>query len=116
MKNRVVAALGAALLGAWSIGLAVVHAALPLTPTVLGTGYPTPIGIDWLSPSNQLLISDNWNTGVPKNFETVNRVSGAHAVWGSQAGFTDEIYFATVRPGQPGGWVVGDVFSSKGAG
>jgi hypothetical protein len=95
---------------------AVIRAANVVTLTQLPPNdYPSPIGLDWLSPSNQLLISTYWNTGVPHNFETVDRDTGTHSAWGAQSGWTDEIYFASVRSGQPGGWVEGDVFSAKGS-
>ena len=114
MRSRYAVAGGVAGFAAALLTLTV-HAAniITLTP-LLPTDYPSPIGIDWLSTSNQLLISTDWNTGKPHNFETVDRVTGAHAQWGAQSGWTDEIYFATVRPGQPGGWTVGDVFSAEG--
>jgi hypothetical protein len=68
------------------------------------------IGIDWLSTgpyADQLLISLNWPSGQPANFAHINRNTGAVADWGTQSGFAnDEIYFATVRPGQGYGWIV----------
>jgi uncharacterized repeat protein (TIGR01451 family) len=76
------------------------------------------IGIDWLSSgpyADQLLISLNWPSGQPNNFAHIDRNTGAAAAWGTHSGFAnDEIYFATVRPGQGYGWIEGEMFSTEG--
>ena len=117
MKRRFAVAAGLGAVAAALSGLSLhVGAANIVTLTLLPPAdYPSPIGIDWVSTTNQLLISTNYSTGLPHNFESVDRGSGAHSVWSAQSGWTDEIYFVTVRHGQPGGWVEGDVFSAKGS-
>jgi archaellum component FlaG (FlaF/FlaG flagellin family) len=116
MKNRRWAApLAVACVTGILVGLAALRASSVITLSSLPqSDYPGPVGIDWISTSNRLLISTYYDTGLPHNFETVDRGTGAHVQWGTQSGWQNEIYFATVRPGQPGGWVEGDVFSAKG--
>ena len=97
-------------------GLKVVRAAnvIVLTELPAVSDIPSLIGIDWLPATNQLLVSVNYDTGLPQNFATVDRTSGSQAPWGAVAGWDQEIYFATVRPGQPGGWPAGHVYSAQG--
>src|SRR6266542_5313779 len=119
MKRRLL--IGTALAGVCAVlVMTVIVRAATVTLTKLpATYFDQPVGIDWQPTTNELLVSYNWPTGSPNTFERVNRVTGAAAPLGSVSGYTDEVYFATVRPGagaQAAGWQVGDIYSGKGAG
>jgi hypothetical protein len=62
-----------------------------------------------------LIVSDNYSTGLPHNFDRINQ-DGTQAPFSSASGFRDEVYMAAVRPGQTGGWTVGDLYTGTGVG
>jgi hypothetical protein len=84
---------------------------------LLGTYENRPSGIDWLPSgpfAGRLLVSTYWKTGLPHVFETVDRSTGSASQWGTASGWTDEIYFATVRRHRPRGWVRGRIYAAAG--
>src|SRR5262249_20648100 len=91
--------------------------AVTLTPLAILTGNG-PVGIDWLPGPNQLLISDHYDGGTGGNFAIVDKTTGAITTQlVTPAGMTNEIYFASVRPGSPSataGWPVNHVFYAEG--
>jgi uncharacterized repeat protein (TIGR01451 family) len=95
-----------------------ITAATGVTFSIVTTAISNPVGIDWLPAgpyADQLVLSYNYGDGLPYNFTRLNRYTGAAASWGTQSGWNNEIYFATVRlPQATGGWVVGDMFSAQG--
>jgi hypothetical protein len=77
---------------------------------------PTAIGVDFHQPARSLLVSVNFDTGQPHNFELVTR-DRSHAQFTSVSGLQDEIYLAAVRREAcepPSGFVVGQVFTGTG--
>jgi hypothetical protein len=80
------------------------------------------IGIDWFPNGDQLIISDNYDGDVNHqgNFALVNRTTGAITTQlANPQGYTNEIYFASVRPNSPStaaGWPVNHVFYAEGGG
>jgi hypothetical protein len=76
--------------------------------------FNSPIGIDFHEPSGQLLMSVNYPTGSPHNFDLVAS-SGTPTQFGAVAGLTEEVKIATVRAGaHQGGFAVGEAFSGNG--
>ena len=82
--------------------------------TAISTAFPTPVGIDHYEPTNQVVMSVNYSSGLPNNFRTV-AADGTQAVFApSVSGFTDEVKIATVRSGNTGGFTTGDLFVGNG--
>lgn len=80
----------------------------------LSTTFSNPIGIDYHETSDSLILSANYSTGQPHNLETI-LLDGTHVQFSALAGATDELKIATVRSaGNPGGFVVGDLFTGNG--
>jgi uncharacterized repeat protein (TIGR01451 family) len=85
---------------------------IPLTP--VATGFNNPIGIDHHSPSGKLVLSVNFPTGLPHNFELVGP-DGSRTQFSDIQGLTDEVKIATVRGGPcQGGFAVGELFTGTG--
>jgi hypothetical protein len=90
-----------------------------LTPLASLQGN-NPIGIDWFPATDQVMISDNYDGDVNHlgNFALVDKVTGSIATQiPTPFGYTNEIYFASVRPGSPSaaaGWPVNHVFYAEG--
>jgi hypothetical protein len=89
-----------------------------LTPLV--NPLPAPIGIDWFPATDQLIVSDHYDGGVGGNFAIVDRTTGAITnQLANPFGYTNEIYFASVRPGSPSVsaiFPVNHVFYAEGGG
>ena len=87
-------------------------AQIPLTP--VATGFNNPIGIDHHSPSGKLVLSVNFPTGLPNNFELVGP-DGSRTQFSDIQGLTDEVKIAIVRSGPcQGGFAVGELFTGTG--
>ena len=85
-----------------------------LTP--ITTELKGPIGIDYHEPTGKVVVSVNYPTGQPHNFELVDE-SGEHVPFTKVSGFTDEIKIASVRSGpHQGGFTVGELFTGTGIG
>ncbi len=86
----------------------------PVTLVPIATGLKAPIGIDYHEPTGKAVVSVNYPTGQPHNFELVDK-SGAHTPFSPASGFTDEIKIASVRSGpHQGGFTVGELFTGTG--
>ena len=85
----------------------------PLTLTAISTPFNSPIGIDYHQPTNSVLISANYPSGGPNNLERIN-FDGTHTPFSALSGLTDELKIATVRSGNVGGFVTGQVFTGNG--
>jgi hypothetical protein len=86
----------------------------PVTLTPIATGFNNPIGIDYHEPTDQVILSVNYPTGQPSNFELVAR-DGTRQPFTTISGFTDEVKIATFRSGpHQGGFTVGEVFTGNG--
>ena len=96
----------------WSVsGGAPRASAAPLTLTTISTSFNNFIGIDHYEPTNQVLLTANYPTGSPFNFELVS-ADGSHMGYSTISGLTDELKVATVRSGScQGGFAVGEAFS-----
>jgi hypothetical protein len=99
--------LGAALLLRTEAGAATIKL------TRVPTAFNNPIGIDYHEPTGSLVMSVNYPTGLPHNFERVEP-NGAHVQFSSASGFTEEVKIATVRSGNVGGFTTGDLFTGNG--
>jgi hypothetical protein len=95
------------------LALAAPATAIEITLTQISTPFNTPIGIDYHEPTNSVVMSVNYITGLPHNFERVN-FDGSHVQFSSASGFTEEVKIATVRSGNVGGFTVGDLFTGNG--
>ncbi len=87
--------------------------AVPLDFTAISTGFPRPIGIDYHEPTNSLVMSVNYSSGSPHNFQRVES-DGTQFPFSAIFGFTDEVKIATVRSGNPGGFITGTLFTGNG--
>ncbi len=86
---------------------------LPITLTAISTTFNSPIGIDYHEPSDSVVISTNYPTGNPSVLELIE-ADGDHMAFSAYAGLTDEVKIATVRSGNVGGFVTGDLFVGNG--
>src|SRR4030095_6885952 len=83
------------LLGA-SATLAAAGADLKLTQ--ISTPFPSPIGIDYHEPTDSVVMSVNYASGNPFNFERVE-ADGTHVQFSAISGLSDEVKIATARSG-----------------
>jgi hypothetical protein len=70
----------------------------------------TPNNVD---PTNSVVMSVNYPTGAPLNFERIE-LDGTHEPFSTFTGLTEEVKIATVRSGNVGGFVTGDLFVGNG--
>lgn len=85
-----------------------------ITLTPVAIGFNNPIGVDYYEPTNSVLLTTNYPSGFPFNFELVAS-DGTRTQYSSVAGLTDEIYPATIRSSScQGGFTVGDAFVGTG--
>jgi hypothetical protein len=94
------------------------QAPITLLP-VQGTPFYKPTGIGYHEPSGTLLLSENFPTGKPYNFDRI-LFDGTHVQFTSISGMYDEIYFASVRSSYTysiaQGFQFGDMFTGNGVG
>ncbi len=110
-KRARLLAAGLAVFGSFGLRAAVAQAIL-LSP--VATGFNNPIGIDHHSPSGKLILSVNFPSGLPNNFELVGP-DGSRTPFSNIQGLTDEVKIATVRGGDcQGGFAVGELFTGTG--
>ncbi|HEY3121132.1 MAG TPA: hypothetical protein VGL15_10955, partial [Vicinamibacteria bacterium] len=82
--------------------------------TAVATGFNNPIGIDHHPSSGKLILSVNFPSGLPYNFELVGP-DGAHARFSEISGLSEEVKIASVREGPcQGGFSPGEVFTGTG--
>jgi hypothetical protein len=79
----------------------------------ISTTFNSPIGIDYHEPTNSVVVSVNYPTGVPSGFERIE-FDGSHQQFSDLTGLTDEVKIATARSGNPAGFTVGDLFVGNG--
>lgn len=87
--------------------------ALDLNFTPISTPFNNPIGIDHFEPTNEVVLSVNYSTGQPFNFETVS-LDGTHTQFSTISGFTDEVKIATARDDGINFFVPGTLFTGNG--
>ncbi len=81
--------------------------------TAISTTFNSPIGIDYHEPTDSVVMSVNYPAGTPLNFERVE-ADGMHQSFSTFSGLTDEVKIGTVRSGNVGGFVTGDLFVGNG--
>lgn len=81
------------------------------------TGFSAPVGIDHHQPTNQVVISVNYPSGQPYNFELVD-IYGNHQQFSNIRGLTEEVKIATARDDgggrSLGGFTPGELFTGTG--
>ena len=95
----------------WKVTVHPVRPSL-ITLTPITTAFNNPIGIDHHEPTNSVVVSVNYSTGSPHNFELLN-LDGTHTQFSNVAGFTDEVKIATARDNL-GGFTPGELFVGNG--
>ena len=104
-------AIAFALAGCFVLGTAVGN---DVQLTRVATGFNSPIGIDHHPFSGKLILSVNFPSGLPYNFELVGP-DGGHARFSGISGLTEEVKIAAVREGPcQGGFSAGEVFTGTG--
>jgi RHS repeat-associated protein len=80
----------------------------------ISTNFNTPISVDFDEPLNALVLSVNFGSnGTPRNFEVIQS-DGTHVPFGNVSGLGNEVYIATARSGNLGGFTPGDLFVGNG--
>ncbi|MGH9902177.1 MAG: hypothetical protein ACRD68_10265, partial [Pyrinomonadaceae bacterium] len=89
-----------------------------ITLTPISTGFNNPIGIDHHQPTNKVVLSVNYPSGQPSNFELV-APDGTRTPFSNVGGLTDEMKLATARDDgagmSRGGFRAGELFTGTGA-
>ena len=89
----------------------------PLSLHTIGSSS-RPIGIDYHQPTNKVVFSVDYPTGVPSNFALID-ADGTRTNFSSVSGLTDELKIATARDEgngmSRGGFQPGELFSGSGA-
>ncbi len=89
----------------------------PIKLTALSTTFNAPIGIDHHNPSNKVVMSVNYSSGQPYNFELVAG-DGSRTQFSNISDLTDEVKIATARDDgggkSLGGFVAGELFVGTG--
>ena len=82
--------------------------------TKIGTDFPNPIGIGYYEPTHRLVMSVNYKSGEPNNFDVLDNF-GTFSSLSNVSGLTDEVYLAAIRdsPCQDG-FTVGDLYFGTG--
>ena len=79
----------------------------------ISTSFNQPVGIDFHPPTSSVALSVNYPSGSPSVLELVD-ANGDHESFSTITGFTNEVKIATVRPGNPAGFVAGELFVGNG--
>jgi hypothetical protein len=83
-----------------------------ITFTQISTTFNNPVGIDHHTPTNSVVMSVNYPSGFPSNFERVN-FDGTHSPFSSASLFSDEVKIATAKT-TIGGFTAGELFTGNG--
>lgn len=84
-----------------------------ITLTTAGTPFNSPVGIDYHEPTNSVIVSSNYPSGFPTNLQLI-APDGTPSPFSNLSGLTDELKIATVRSGNVGGFITGQVFTGNG--
>src|SRR5262245_57609007 len=90
---------------------ATLAAGADLKLTQISTPFPSPIGIDYHEPTDSVVMSVNYSSGFPFNFERV-KADGSHVQFSSIAGLSEEVKIATARSGSV--FPAGTLFTGNG--
>lgn len=85
----------------------------PIKLTQISTTFNSPIGIDYHEPTDRVIMSVNYPSGAPSNFETV-AFDGTHEAFSAIAGLTEELKLATARSGNLQDIPAGTLFTGNG--
>ena len=87
------------------------------TPTIelvsISTAFTSPIGIDYHETSESVIMSVNYSSGSPYNFERVLE-DGSHVQFSAFSDLSNEVKIATSRSGNVGGFTPGLLFVGNG--
>lgn len=78
----------------------------------LSSEFNSPIGIDYHQPTNKVVMSVNYPSGQPSNFELV-AADGTRAPFANISGLTEELKLATARDSLVGGVSIGGFQSGE---
>ena len=81
--------------------------ARPVSLRPISTTFNGIIGIDYYELTDGLVVSTNYPTGQPTNFELIDP-DGNRQLFGNLSGLTDEVKLASARSTQTGGYSDGD--------
>lgn len=84
-----------------------------VTLTQISTTFNNPIDLTYYEPDNSIVASVNYGGGQPHNFDEI-QPDGTHVQFTSVAGLSDEVYIASARSGNIGGFTPGDIFVGNG--
>ena len=84
-----------------------------LTLVSITTPFNSPVGIDFHEPTGTVIMSVNYSSGSPYNFERVEE-DGTHVQFSTYANLTNEVKIATARPDNPAGFPSGEFFVGNG--
>jgi hypothetical protein len=126
-RPRVLLKSGAKVAVGWLLGTtaliaatAVLHHVQPaagatsITLRPLATGFNNPIDVGYHQPTDKILLSVNYSSGVPNNFDLI-AADGSHTPFSAVKGLTDEVYIASVRSSPcQAGFTVGQSFVGTG--
>ena len=100
-----------------TVPLSYAGSAFAITLTPIGSGFNQIIGIDHYEPANQVVISVNYPTGLPYNFELVAS-DGTRTQYSTITGLTDEVKVASAKDDgggmSIGGFAPGTLFTGTG--
>jgi hypothetical protein len=99
------------------VSLASSSVAQSITLVPIATGFNNPIGIDHHAPSNKVVMSVNYSSGLPYNFELVAS-DGMRTQFSTISGLTEEVKIATAKNDggdmSLGGFAAGELFTGTG--
>lgn len=88
-----------------------------VTLTQVSTAFSNPVGIDHHEPTNKVVLSVNYPSGIPSNLELVAN-DGTHSQFSTLSGLTDELKIATAKNDgggmSLGGFPSGTAFTGSG--
>ena len=109
-----IAVLAAFVVAAFGLTIQTAFASTLITPITIATNFNNPIGVAYYQPTNEILLSANYPSGLPFTFNLVH-ADGSHSQFSNVSGLTDEVYMAAIRSSAcTGGFTVGDVFVGTG--
>lgn len=91
--------------------------ATPFSLKPISTGFNDPIGIDYHPVLNKVVVSVNYPSGMPNNFELIGE-DGTHSAFSNISGLTDEVKIAIAQDDgggrSIGGFGAGELFCGTG--
>ena len=94
-----------------ALALSLPASAATLSFVPISTPFPNAVGIDYHEPTDSVVMSVNYPSGSPRNFERVE-ADGTHTGFSTFSGLTDEVKIATARSGSD--FATGTLFTGTG--